>query len=79
MLLYSPKIREDLIPQLYRLAKGLHMPMTRLVNALLMHGIERMEQGVENVKEPPVGGSPRKPRTKRRGHYGRYERKTTAP
>ena len=79
MLLYSPKIREDLIPQLYRLAKRLEMPMTRLVNALLMHGIERVEQGVENVKEPPDGSSPRKQHTKRRGQYGRPERKTTAP
>lgn len=64
--MYSPKICEDLIPQLYRFAKRLDMPMTRLVNALLAHGIERLEQGVEQISEPPAGGSSRKQRVKRR-------------
>ena len=76
MSLYSPKIGEDLIPQLYRLAKGLNMPMTRLVNALLAHGIERLEQGVENVSEPPAGGSPKKKPTQQRVQYGKPERKS---
>ena len=40
------------------------MPMTRLVNALLAYGIERVEQGVENVREPPPSGSPRTQRKK---------------
>lgn len=72
--MYSPKIREDLIPQLYRLAKRLEMPMTRLVNALLTHGIERLEQGVEHVSELPAGSSPRTKRTKRRALYAKLER-----
>ena len=42
--MYSPKIREELIPRLYRLARGLNMPMTRVVNALLAHGIARVEE-----------------------------------
>lgn len=33
--MYSPKIAEHLIPQLYRMAKERHMPMTRLVNGIL--------------------------------------------
>lgn len=76
--MYSPKIREELIPQLYRLAKGLHIPMTRLVNALLAHGIERIEQGVEHVREPPAGGSSRTQRAKRRAQNGKPSRKSTA-
>ncbi len=74
--MYSPKICEDLIPRLYRLAKRFEMPMTRLVNALLTHGIERLEQGLENVSEPPAGGSPRKQCVKRKAQYGRPERKS---
>ena len=76
--MYSPKIREDLIPQLYRFAKRLEMPMTSLVNALLTHGIERVEQGIENVSEPPASEYPRKQRAKRSAQYGRHERKPTA-
>jgi hypothetical protein len=37
--MYQPKIRDDLIPRLYRLAKALNIPMTRLVNHILEHGI----------------------------------------
>ena len=33
--MYSPKIREDLIPNLYRIAKEQSMPMTRLVSDVL--------------------------------------------
>ena len=40
--------------------------MTRLVNELLAHGIERLEQGTEYVSEPPARGSPRKKRKKQR-------------
>ena len=64
--MYSPKIHEELIPQLYRLAKGLHIPMTRLVHALLAQGIERLQQGAVHVDELPVGGSARKKQTKQR-------------
>jgi len=30
--MYSPKIREDLIPRIYRAAKGAKVPMTKWVN-----------------------------------------------
>ena len=33
--MYSPKISEDLIPQLYRMGKERKMPMTRLVNGII--------------------------------------------
>jgi hypothetical protein len=33
--MYSPQIREDLIPPLYRLAKARRVPMTRLVSDIL--------------------------------------------
>ena len=50
---YSPKIDPAIIPRLYRLAKALDIPMTRLVNRLLEHGIERLELGAEHVSDPP--------------------------
>ena len=33
--MYSPKIKEDLIPQLYQEAKKQNKPMTQLVNEIL--------------------------------------------
>jgi EAL domain-containing protein (putative c-di-GMP-specific phosphodiesterase class I) len=33
--MYSPRIREDLIPYLYRLRKERGIPMTRLVNEII--------------------------------------------
>ena len=52
--LYQPQIKDEHIRQLYQWAKRLEMPMTRLVNALLAHGLTRLEQGVENVNDPPA-------------------------
>ena len=49
--LYQPKIADEHIRQLYQWAKRLEMPMTRLVNTLLAHGLTRLEEGVENVTE----------------------------
>ena len=53
--MYQPKIRDDLISRLYRLAKALNIPMTRLVNHILEHGIVRVEQGVEHVSDKATG------------------------
>lgn len=36
---YSPKIHEDLIPVLYRLARAKKIPMTRLVDEILRDGL----------------------------------------
>ena len=51
--MYQPRIEDEHIQQLYQWAKRLKMPMTRLINALLAHALVRLEQGVENVSEPP--------------------------
>lgn len=51
MLMYSPKISEDIVPRLYLLAKQRKVPMTDLVNEMLettlknnpayqMHGVK---------------------------------------
>jgi hypothetical protein len=53
--LYQPKIADEHIRQLYQWAKRLQMPMTRLVNALLAHGLTRLEQGVEHESDSPAG------------------------
>ncbi len=45
--MYSPQIREDLIPPLYRLAKARRVPMTRLVSDIL--GAALAEVQVEEV------------------------------
>ena len=71
--LYQPKVADAHIRTLYQWAKHLDVPMTHLVHALLAHGIERLEQGVENVSEPPAGGYPRKQRKKRRAQYGKNQ------
>jgi hypothetical protein len=41
--MYSPKIREDLIPKLYEAAKKRQMPMTKLADELIADGLRRME------------------------------------
>lgn len=50
---YSPRVREDLIPRLYRAAKARRIPMTRLVSQLLEMALENLERG-EAVHEPPA-------------------------
>ena len=37
--MYSPKISEELVPVLYRLAKDLKMPMTRLVDGIIRQAL----------------------------------------
>jgi hypothetical protein len=41
---YSPKIKEELIPVLYRLATEMKIPMTRLVSSLIEKAIEEIER-----------------------------------
>jgi hypothetical protein len=48
--MYQPKIREDLIPRLYRLAKARRIPMTRLVSELLEEVLGQLEW--EAVHDP---------------------------
>ncbi len=49
--MYSPKIDEPLIPELYRLAKRKGQPMTRIVNRFIKQGLETEKQ--QNNKEEP--------------------------
>jgi hypothetical protein len=53
--LYQPKIADEHIRNLYQWAKRLEVPMTHLLNTLLAHALARLEQGVENVSDPPAG------------------------
>ena len=45
--MYSPQIREALIPPLYRLAKARRVPMTRLVSEILAAALAEVQ--VEEV------------------------------
>ena len=52
--MYSPKISEEFIPILYRIAKSEKRPMTRLVNEIIKQEIERRkpnEQGARNAEQ----------------------------
>jgi hypothetical protein len=52
--MYSPKIRDDLIPLLYRLARQEGKPMTRLVDEILRAEVERRVQiaGDQSIIDP---------------------------
>ena len=52
--MYSPKIKEELIPVLYRLAREMKIPMTRLVSSLIekaLKEIERSQHHEHNVSQ----------------------------
>lgn len=44
--MYSPKIREDLIPYLYQLAKARRVPMTTLVDNLLRPTVMQLAEDI---------------------------------
>ena len=52
--LYQPRIADEHIRKLYQWAKRLEVPMTHLLNTLVEHALLRLEQGVENVSNPPA-------------------------
>ena len=48
--MYSPKIKEDYIPKLFRQAKICKIPMTRLVNQIISEHLQKLEQAeIRNV------------------------------
>ncbi len=49
--MYSPKICEALIPQIYRAAKARRMPMTSFVNEILSWALCEMEKGGDNQND----------------------------
>jgi hypothetical protein len=57
--MYSPQIREDLIPPLYRLAKARRVPMTRLVSAILAAALAKVQVEEVAVVEQRVSEVPR--------------------
>lgn len=42
--MYSPKVKEDLIPRLYRLARFRGVPMTRIVDDILRPAITSLNE-----------------------------------
>ena len=47
--MYTPKISEDLIPHLYRIAKETKSPMTRIVDDILRRAIQQnIQENQEN-------------------------------
>ena len=58
--MYSPKLRDDLIPLLYRLARQEGKPMTRLVDEILRVEVERRLQVVDQQSIPNPSGSLKK-------------------
>ena len=48
--MYSPKIKEELIPKIYRLAKARGIRMTSLVNEILRKALDEGEAGKDGKK-----------------------------
>lgn len=63
--MYSPKIRDDLIRELYRAARARGIPMTRLVNELLTKGLQGIPGAQETIKDPPAGYLPQSGKRRR--------------
>lgn len=42
--MYSPKIKEEYIPVLYRVAKDLKKPMTAIVNDMIADSLKKFEE-----------------------------------
>jgi len=64
MPMYTPKIREDLIPRLYRAAKARKVPMTQLVSALLETALVQVEHELGALNPPLTIASQPRPRRK---------------
>lgn len=48
MILYSPKIKEELIPQIYQIAKDRGIRMTSLVNTIISQALDEMGDKKDN-------------------------------
>lgn len=49
--MYSPKVKEDLIPKLYRIAKKRGVPMTQLVDNIIREALENEYQVREEATD----------------------------
>jgi len=45
--MYSPKIKEDLIPYIYQIAKKRQIPMTRVVDEIIRDPVIQIAQQIE--------------------------------
>ena len=62
--MYSPRISEELVPVLYRLAKDRRMPMTRFIDGIIRHALasNALPQGKLVSCQPAVSGLDYEPR-----------------
>ncbi len=58
--MYSPKIKENLIPILYKLAKQEQKPMTKLVNEMLRAEIAKRNGQIHQINNETVPVSVKK-------------------
>ena len=49
--MYSPKISEELIPDLYKIAKAKKIPMVKLVNDIVSAALKNIQVEVQVVRE----------------------------
>ena len=60
--MYSPKINEKYIPELYKLGKKLNKPMTRIVNEAIIQYLEYLKYKLNKPKilpmKPPENATP---------------------
>jgi hypothetical protein len=59
--MYSPKIKDELIPKIYEIAKARGMRMTTLVNEILGKALNGMEGKKDEWTNKDGGGSIRGP------------------
>ena len=60
--MYSPKISEELIPDLYRIKRDMKVPMTGLVNYILRKYIKEWKHNEKNINTLGRDGNIRSPR-----------------
>ena len=58
--MYSPKISEELIPDLYRLAKAKKRPMTKVVNEIIWDYLKNIEIVEEDIMVHEIKSVPKK-------------------
>ena len=49
--MYTPKIRPDLIPHLYHIAKARGVPMTHMVNQFVEEALDFIEDTLEELEK----------------------------
>jgi len=55
--MYSPKIREDLIPELYKLSRSRKITMTKLVNGIIENYLKKHSAKNQNNKKSSEPGA----------------------